>query len=105
MIFDNIFSSAGKGAKSGEDTGQSLSSGIPGASPTAKRVREESPEALNVLGFISALTKTFQQAASEQNAYANDPESTSKAASSVMEKSSESLKRDDDLKKSPGPGK
>jgi FKBP-type peptidyl-prolyl cis-trans isomerase len=91
MLFDNIFSFASEGAKSCEGIGQSLSNEIPGASPSAKIVREESPEALAVLGFISTLTKATQQATNKQNADANDPGSTSKAASSVVEKASESL--------------
>lgn len=105
MIFNNIFSFASEGAKSGEGIGQSLSNEIPGASPSKKIVREESPEAIAVLGFISTLTNATQQAASKQNADANDPGTTSQAASSVMKKSNETLEGDADLKKYPGPEK
>jgi hypothetical protein len=104
MLFDNIFSFASQGATSGEDIGQRLSNEIPGNSSTAKIVREESPEALAVLGFIGALSRVTLQAASTQNADANDPGTTSQAASSVMEKSHETLQRDADLKKSSGSG-
>jgi hypothetical protein len=104
MLFDNIFSFASERAKSGEDIGKSLSDKIP-ASSTTKTVREESPEARTVLDFISNLAKATQQAASKQNADANDPGATSQAASSVMKKSSETLEGDADLKKYPGPGK
>ena len=112
MVFDNIFNSASKGAKifsvdgegarSGEDTDNNLSSSkIHGASFEAKIVREESPEARNVLGFISALINTTQQAASEQKTYANDPGSTSNMASSIMDKSYETVKNNCDLQKDP----
>jgi hypothetical protein len=98
MLFDNIFSFANEGAKSCEDISQNLSNKIPGASPSAKIVREESPEVQAVLDFISNLTGATQQTASKQNAYANDPGATSQAASSAMKKSSESLQFADLIK-------
>lgn len=91
MLFDNIFSFAGNGAKSGEDLDPTLSDKIPGAESSAKIVREVSPEASAVLGFISTLTGAIQQNASTQKTYANDPGSTAQAASSVMKESSNSL--------------
>src|SRR2546423_188462 len=90
-LFDNIFSIVSERAKSGEDTGQNLSNKIPVGSPPENIVREESLEARDVLKFINNLTNATQQAASKQKDYANDAGSTSQAASSVMEKSSESL--------------
>ncbi|HEY0757373.1 MAG TPA: malectin domain-containing carbohydrate-binding protein [Ktedonobacteraceae bacterium] len=97
MLFDNIFSFASEGAKSGADIAPKLSDKIPGTGPSAKIVREESPEALAVLGFINTLTRATQQNASTQKTYANDPGSTAQAASSVMKESSGSL--DDILEK------
>jgi len=91
MLFDNIFSFASKGATSGEDIDPTLSDKIPGTEPSAKVVREVSPEASAVLGFISTLTGAIQQNASTQNTYANNPGSTAQAASSVMKESSRSL--------------
>ncbi len=104
-MFDNIFSFAREGAKTGETTGQGLSGNIPGASPTSKVVRETLPEALSVLGFIGNLAKATQQAADQQNTAAKDPGSTAQGASSVMSKMAESMQGDADLKKYPGPGK
>lgn len=91
MLFDNIFSFASKGAKSSEDIDSTLSDKIPGAEPSAKIVREVSPEASAVLGFIGTLTGAIQQNASTQQTYANHPGSTAQAASSVMKESSGSL--------------
>lgn len=99
MLFDNIFSFASEGAKSGEDIDPKLSGKIPGAEPDAKIVREVSPEASAVLGFINTLTGAIQQNANAQKTYANDPGSTAQAASSVMKKSRESLESDPDLMK------
>jgi hypothetical protein len=91
MLFDNIFSFASKGAKSGEGIDPDLSDKIPGASPAAKIVREVSPEASAVLDFISTLSGAIQQNASTQKTYANEPGSTAQAASSVMKESRDSL--------------
>lgn len=81
-LFGNIFDFAGKGVKIfsvDEEAHAGLSSNeIHGASPEAKIIREESPEARNALGFIGALIDTTQRAGREQETYANDPGSTSK---------------------------
>jgi len=97
MLFDNIFSFASEGATSSEDINPTLFEKIPGVNPSAKVVREVSPEASAVLDFISTLTRTTQQNASTQKTYANDPGSSAQAASSVMKESSRSL--DDMLEK------
>jgi len=126
MVFDNIFNFANQGAKIFsvappettepqppnldfedadentyyDDISKSLfSSGIHGASSRAKVVQEQSPEARNILSFIGALIGTTQGAADKQRDYANKPESTSTMASEGMEKSSETVKKNDDLKK------
>jgi len=91
MLFDNIFSFARAEAKPSEDIDATLSDKIPGAEPSAKVVREVSPEASAVLGFIGTLTGAIQQNASTQQTYANQPGSTAQAASSVMKESSKSL--------------
>jgi hypothetical protein len=95
MLFDNIFSFGSEGAKSGEETGQSLFNKIPVGSPPAKIVSEESPEARAVMDFIGTLTRAIQRDANKQKDEANDPGTTSQAASSVMKKSSESQQSSD----------
>jgi hypothetical protein len=126
MVFDNIFNFANQGAKIFsvappettepqppnldfedadentyyDDTSKSLfSSGIHGASSRAKVVQEQSPEARNILRFIGTFIETTQRSASEQRNYANDPKSTSEMASKGMGESSETVKKNDDLKK------
>jgi hypothetical protein len=140
MVFDNIFNFANKGTgnfsvdgpgtkpKPGvddfedadedayedtyyEDTHGSLfSSGIHGASSKAKVLQQQSPEARNILRFIGDFIGTTQRAADQQREHAKKPESVSEMASAGMEKSSETMKKnngdlqlqkDDDLKDRP----
>ncbi|MFG2285210.1 hypothetical protein ACGFOU_03945 [Streptomyces sp. NPDC048595] len=105
MVFDNIFSFAREGAKSGETTGEGLLGNIPGTSPGSRIVREDLPEAHAVLGFIGNLAKVTQSAAEKQSTFAGDPASTSGAASATAAKAAESMQRDGDVKKYPGPAK
>ncbi|MFI6526759.1 hypothetical protein [Streptomyces uncialis] len=133
MVFDNIFDSAGKGAglfsvitegtkpqpgagvdfedaedDTYDDTSTSLfSSAIHGASSRAKVVREESPEARAVLGFLGSFIRTTQASAGDQARYAQNPGSVSAAASAGMRESSATvtehsgLQKNEDLESAP----
>ncbi|MFF5157883.1 hypothetical protein ACFY3N_16790 [Streptomyces sp. NPDC000348] len=133
MVFDNIFDSAGKGAglfsvttdstkpQPGEgvdfedsdddtydDTSTSLfNNAIHGASSRAKIVRETSPEARAVLGFLGSFVQTTRATAGAQAQYAQDPGSVSRAASAGMQEASATvtehsgLKKDEDLESRP----
>ncbi|MEU5282090.1 hypothetical protein AB0G87_37405 [Streptomyces asoensis] len=133
MVFDNIFNSAGKGAglfsvttdstkpqpgadvdfedaddDTYDDTIPSLfSSAIHGASSRASIVREQSPEARAVLGFLGSFIQATQESAGAQGQYAADPGSVSAAASAGMQESSRTvtddlgLKKDEDLEDRP----
>ncbi|MER6382580.1 hypothetical protein [Streptomyces sp. NPDC001250] len=133
MVFDNIFDFANKGAglfsvttdgtkprpgagvdfedavdSTYDDTTTSLfTSGIHGANHRAKVVREESPEARAVLGFLGSFIQTTQTSARAQAQYAQDPGSVSNAAAGGMQKSSTTitdhsgLQKDEDLKNGP----
>ncbi|MER8003922.1 hypothetical protein [Streptomyces sp. NPDC095613] len=125
MVFENIFGSAGKSAglfsvttnaakpQPGEgvdfedsddhtydDTSTSLfNSAIHGASDRAKTVREQSPEARAILGFLGSFIQTTQESAGAQAQYAQDPGSVSKAAAAGMEDSSTTVKEHSGLQK------
>ncbi|MFE4689765.1 hypothetical protein ACFRH6_06880 [Streptomyces sp. NPDC056749] len=128
MVFDNIFSSAGKGAglfsvitdhdkpRPGVDvdfedadddtyddkTTSLFTSAIHGASHRAKTVQEQSPEARAVMGFLASFIQTTQASAGTQSEYARNPGSVSTAAAAGMEKSSETVTNHSDLKKDEG---
>ncbi|MGW7434362.1 hypothetical protein ACWGIN_33125 [Streptomyces sp. NPDC054861] len=125
MVFGNIFDSAGKGAglfsvttdgtkpEFGEDvdfedsddhtyddTSTSLfTSAIHGASSRAKTVREQSPEARAVLGFLGSFIQTTQASADAQARYAHDPGSVTTAASAGMREASATVSEHGDLQK------
>ncbi|MEV0123723.1 hypothetical protein AB0I16_19700 [Streptomyces sp. NPDC050703] len=125
MVFDNIFNAAGKGAgifsvttdgtkpRPGEDvdfedsddgtyddTSTSLfNDAIHGASSRAKTVRETSPEARAVLGFLGSFIRTTQASAGSQAQYAQDPGSVTRAASDGMRDASATVKDHGDLQK------
>ena len=125
MVFDNIFSAAGKGAglfsvttgstkpPPGEDvdfedsddgtyddTSTSLfNDAIHGASSRAKIVQETSPEARAVLGFLGSFIQTTQASAGAQAQYAQDPGSVTKAASAGMQDASATVREHGDLQK------
>ncbi|MEU8545987.1 hypothetical protein AB0C81_03075 [Streptomyces roseoverticillatus] len=133
MVFDNIFNFANQGAglfsvttdgakpqpgagvdfedaEDGtyDDTTTSLfTSGIHGANHRAKVVREESPEARAILGFLGSFIRTTQASAGAQAQYAQDPGSVSGAASAGMRESSATvtehsgLQKDEDLESRP----
>jgi hypothetical protein len=94
-----------------DNHGSLFSSGIHGASFKAKVLQEQSPEARNILRFIGDFIGTTQSAADQQREHAQKPESVSemtKMASAGMEKSSETMKKnngdlqkDNDLKEHP----
>jgi hypothetical protein len=113
VVFENIFSTAQQTAQSGSTTEKDLSSYIPIKStcvpphdPTQaqgqqdtpqpidpKMVRETAPEAYGVLGWITGLTATTQQAAGRENTVASNPASTVDAAAPVMEKGNETTRK------------
>jgi len=129
MVFDNIFGFADNGAgifsvnrdgakpRPGEDVdfedadddtyddthGSLFTSALHGASTRAKVVREQSPEARAVLGFLGAFIDTARTSAAEQSRYAGNPGSVSEAASAGMRESSTTvtghsgLQKDEDL--------
>ncbi|MER5543598.1 hypothetical protein ABT072_14395 [Streptomyces sp. NPDC002589] len=125
MVFGNIFDFANKGAglfsvttdgtkpqpgagidfedavdSTYDDTTTSLfTSGIHGANHRAKVVREESPEARAILGFLGSFIQTTQTSAGAQAQYAQDPGSVSNAAAGGMQKASETVKKDSGLQK------
>ncbi|KUL55544.1 hypothetical protein ADL22_00225 [Streptomyces sp. NRRL F-4489] len=125
MVFDNIFNFANRGAglfsvntdgtkprpgagvdfedaEDGtyDDTTTSLfTSGIHGANHRAKVVREESPEARAVLGFLGSFVQTAQASAGAQAQYAQDPGSVANAAAGGMQTSSTTIKEHGDLQK------
>ncbi|GAA2252817.1 hypothetical protein GCM10010232_46610 [Streptomyces amakusaensis] len=133
MVFNNIFDFAGKGAglfsvttdgakpqpgagvdfEDSEDdtyddkTTSLFNSGIHGASSRAKVVREESPEARAILGFLGSFIQTTQASAGAQAQYAGDPGSVSGVASAGMRESSPTvtehsgLQKDEDLENMP----
>ncbi|MFE7842176.1 hypothetical protein ACFU53_40805 [Streptomyces sp. NPDC057474] len=72
---------------------------IHGASFQAKVVREQSPEARAMLGFLSSFIQTTQQSAGTQATYAQNPGSVSTAAAAGMQTASETVKNDPGLKK------
>lgn len=75
-----------------------LSTGtIHGASARAKVVREESPEARAVLGFLGGFIDTVQGSADKQ---AKNPGSPAAAAAANMDESSATVTDNSDLKKS-----
>lgn len=125
MVFHNIFDSAGTGAglfsvtrdgvtpRPGEgvdfedadettydDTTTSLfTSAIHGANSRAQTVREQSPEARAVLGFLGSLVEATQASAAAQARYAQDPASVSGAASAGMRQASATVTEHGDLQK------
>ncbi|MGW2031797.1 hypothetical protein [Streptomyces sp. NPDC001356] len=133
MVFDNIFGFAGRSAglfsvttdgskpqpgagvdfedaddDTYDDTSTSLfGDAIHGASSRAKVVRETSPEARAVLGFLGSFVRTTQASAGEQARYARDPGSVSEAAAAGMQESSTTvtqhsgLQKDEDLETRP----
>ncbi|MFJ7418674.1 hypothetical protein ACIQXD_08640 [Streptomyces uncialis] len=127
MVFDNIFGSAGKGAglfsvttdatkpppgagvdfedsedDTYDDTTPSLfNNAIHGASSRAKVVREESPEARAVLGFLGAFIRATGESADAQAQYARDPGSASRAAAAGMQESSATVSEHGGLQKDP----
>ncbi|GLF95291.1 hypothetical protein [Streptomyces yaizuensis] len=136
MVFDNIFGFAGQGAglfsvttdgtkpqpgagvdfedaddDTYDDTCPSLfNNAIHGASSRAKVVREDSPEARAVLGFLGSFIRTTQESAGAQARYAQNPGSVSGAASAGMRESSATvtehsgLQQDEDLADRPKKG-
>ncbi|GGS56346.1 hypothetical protein [Streptomyces violaceus] len=72
---------------------------IHGASFRAKVVREQSPEARAVLGFLGSFIQTTQQSAGTQATYAQNPGSVSTAAAGGMHKASETVTEHEGLKK------
>ncbi|MFD0309637.1 hypothetical protein [Streptomyces sp. NPDC127119] len=133
MVFHNIFDSASQGAglfsvitggdrpqpgagvdfedstdDTYDDTSTSLfTSAIHGASSRAKVVREQSPEARVVLGFLGSFVRATQASAGAQAEYARDPGSVSTAAADGMRESSATvtehsgLQKDEDLESRP----
>ncbi|MFD9302984.1 hypothetical protein ACFWCB_09950 [Streptomyces sp. NPDC060048] len=127
MVFGNIFKSAGDSAKlfsvntnedkprpasvddfedvetdAYDDKSTSLdSSTIHGASFQAKVVREQSPEARAMLGFLGSFIQTTQRSAGKQAEYAQDPGSVSTAASDGMRKARETVEKHEGLQKNP----
>ncbi|MEV5427748.1 hypothetical protein [Streptomyces sp. NPDC052701] len=133
MVFDNIFGFAGNSAglfsvttggskpqpgadvdfeDAGDDTYDDTSTSlfdtaIHGASSRAKVVREQSPEARAVLGFLGSFIQTTQASAGEQARYARNPGSVSTAAAAGMQESSTTvtehsgLQKDEDLENRP----
>ncbi|MGI5484684.1 hypothetical protein [Streptomyces lavendofoliae] len=125
MVFDNIFSSAGKsaglfsvttdGAKpqpgagvdfedADDDTYDDMSTSlynntIHGASARAKVVQEQSPEARAVLGFLGSFIQTTQASAGAQAQYAQNPGSVSTAAAAGMQESSATVTKHSGLQK------
>ncbi|MET9550869.1 hypothetical protein ABZY36_37105 [Streptomyces sp. NPDC006627] len=125
MVFDNIFRSASTGAglfsvntdgvrpqpgadvdfedsQEGtyDDTSTSLfTSGIHGATSRAKIVREQSPEARIVLGFLGSFIQATQESASTQADFANDPSSVSTGASARMQTASPTVTEHSGLQK------
>ncbi|MEU5996782.1 hypothetical protein ABZ837_03010 [Streptomyces sp. NPDC047197] len=125
MVFDNIFRFAGQGAglfsvtpgqdrpqpgagidfedsddATYDDTTTSLyTHGIHGATDRAKTVREQSPEARVILGFLGAFIHNTQASADAQAQYAAQPGSVSTAAAAGMQESSATVTGHSDLKK------
>ncbi|MFB8118182.1 hypothetical protein ACFC51_20090 [Streptomyces sp. NPDC055962] len=125
MVFNNIFGSAGKGARlfsvisdrdkdqpgagvdfedadddTYDDRSTSLfASGIHGASNRAKVVQEQSPEARAVLGFLGSFIQITQSSADEQAAYAQNPGSVATAAAAGMQESSTTVTEHGDLQR------
>ncbi|MFE7645342.1 hypothetical protein [Streptomyces phaeoluteigriseus] len=83
-----------------DDKSTSLyNSAIHGASSRAKVVREQSPEARAMLGFLGSFIQTTQQSAGTQATYAQNPGSVSTAASDGMRKASETVTEHEGLEK------
>ncbi|MET9149488.1 MULTISPECIES: hypothetical protein [unclassified Streptomyces] len=133
MVFDNVFGFAGKSAglfsvttdsarpqpgegvdfeDSDDDTYDDMStslfsSAVHGASDRAKVVREQSPEARVIMGFLGSFIQTTQASAGTQAQYAQDPGSVSGAASAGMQQASATvsghsgLQKDEDLENRP----
>jgi hypothetical protein len=133
MVFDNIFRFAGQGAglfsvttdgtkpqpgagvdfedaddDTYDDTSTSLfTSSIHGANSRAKVVKETSPEARAILGFLGSFIQTTQASAGTQATFAQNPGSVASAASAGMQESSTTvtehsgLKKDEDLENMP----
>ncbi|MER5820783.1 hypothetical protein ABT086_00265 [Streptomyces mirabilis] len=126
MVFKNIFDFAGDGAKlfsvttnedkprpaagvddfedveddAYDDKSTSLyNNAIHGASFRAKVVREQSPEARAMLGFLGSFIQTTRQSAGTQATYAQNPGSVSTAAADGMQKASETVTKHDGLQK------
>ncbi|MEU0336680.1 hypothetical protein [Streptomyces sp. NPDC006193] len=125
MVFDNIFSSAGRTAglfsvttdgdkpqpgadvdfedaddDTYDDTSTSLfSTAIHGASSRAKVVQEQSPEARAILGFLGSFIQTTQASAGVQAEYARNPGSVSQAAAAGMQESSATVTEHSGLQK------
>ncbi|MEU2120103.1 hypothetical protein ABZ567_31705 [Streptomyces sp. NPDC016459] len=85
-----------------DDTSTSLfNNAIHGASFQAKVVREQSPEARAMLGFLGSFIQTTQQSAVKQADYAQDPGSVSTAAEDGMRKARETVEKHEGLQKNP----
>lgn len=128
MVFDNIFNSAGEGAglfsvttdtakprpgvgvdfeDSDEGTYDDIApslfnSAIHGASHRASVVREQSPEARAVLGFLGSFIQTTQASAGAQAQYAQDPGAVTRAASAGMGEASTTVTGHSGLQKDEG---
>ncbi len=124
MVFQNIFSAASRGSglfsvtpdgdrpqpgagvdfedsddDTYDDTTPSLfANGIHGSTSRSKVVREESPEARAILGFLGAFIDSAQTSAADQARFAQ-PGSVSAAATAGMQESSAAVKDNGDLQK------
>lgn len=91
MTFTNIFNTGASGSESAERTSREVHDSIPGATDTSHIVRQTSPEAVAVMGFISTLFRSAQDAAGTQREASRDPASTVGMAASARDTASQDM--------------
>ncbi|MCW7761197.1 hypothetical protein [Photorhabdus luminescens] len=101
MSFDSIFSFGKDNAETAQNLSKLLENRIPGspADPNAKIIKETSPEALAVMGFLNGFMGTVQKTSQTHSESFNDPKTTGNMASSSMKEGSKTVDADPDIKK------
>jgi hypothetical protein len=99
MTFDSLFSFSNDIADDAQGIGRSLGDKIPGAHTEAKILREESHEAVAIMGFINKFMGEMQKTSQVHNKAFNDPKTTASMAESSMKEGSKIVDNDPNIEK------
>ncbi len=99
MTFDSLFSFSNDIADNVQGINRSLGDKIPGAHTEAKILREESHEALAVMGFLNKFMDKMQKTSQLHNKAFSDPKTTSNMAESSMKEGSKTVDNDPSIEK------